>query len=96
MKRLLVTVRHWYQRNFGHVYLTQTKLGGQTECWRFRARFGRIALCWWATPFVCRLSPNGDIINIACEWMRGYGKPFLGWRWSYEPTSNDIKNGGAW
>lgn len=96
MNHLLTTVKHWYQRNFGHVYLTQTKLGGQTECWRFRARFGRVALCWWATPFVCRLSPNGDIINIDCEWMRGYGEPYPGWKWSYEPTTNDIKNGGAW
>ena len=96
MNRLPGIVKHWYQRNFGHVYLTQTKWNGQTVCWRFRARFGRIALCWWATPFVCRLSPNGDIINITDKCMRGYGNPFPGWKWSYEPTTENAMNGGAW
>lgn len=95
MSGLRTRLTHWWQRNFGCVYLTETKWNGERQCFRFKARFGRIAFVWWACPFVCLLANNGDVINLQ-QWMRGFGMPFPGWRWSYEPTTVNVRNGGAW
>lgn len=96
MKVKLLRLRHWWQRNFGHVYLSETRGNGEIRCYRFKAWFGKVALCWWPCDFVCRLSPNGDIINHCWEKMRGFGKPYPGWKWSYEPVGSVIGKGGAW
>ena len=42
------------------------------------------------------LDDGGDIINVQNRDMRGYGKPFGDWKWSYEPTTDNPKKGGAW
>ncbi len=91
-------LRHWWQRNFGHVYLTETRYDGSggRQCYRFKARFGRVNLCWWTGPFICRLAEDGKIVNSFGESMSGFGHPYPGWTWSYEPTTGDVKEGGAW
>ena len=85
------------KRNFGHVYLCDKFKPG--VLYRFRARWGKVALTWGESPFVCRLAKNGELI-IDEKRLRGYRKPYWGWRWRYFvpmgfPLEN-IKNGGAW
>lgn len=92
MKQRIVKLRHWWQRNFGHVYAS----ANGSDWYRFRARFGRIALAWsLGTPFIVRLADDRRLI-IANEDLFGYGKPYGPWQWDYEPHGCSVGDGGAW
>ena len=92
MKQSLVKLCHWWQRNFGHVYAS-----ANGKNWhRFGAWFGYIALKWsLGTPFIVRLADNRRL-TIANEDLPGYGKPYGGWQWDYEPHGHFVCDGGAW
>ena len=49
MSGLRTRLTHWWQRNFGYVYLTETRWNGERRCFRFKARLGRVAFDWWAS-----------------------------------------------
>lgn len=96
-------LRHWWQRNFGYVYLTKHWAGDlfPSEHYRFAARFGKVALVWTTAfgdvPFICRLDESTHTILIDGKVYPGYGKPWAGWTWSYEaPKNGDVKRGGYW
>lgn len=99
---MLIKLRHWWQRNYGHVYLKDTSVLGNGIQYLFRARRGKVAFVWHIITgeniaFICRLSPNGEVNNIHSEAMSGYGKQYGGWRWSYEPFQpGEADKGGAW
>lgn len=81
MKQRLIKMRHWWQRNFGLVYASANGI----EWYRFSAWFGRIALVRdLGTPFLVRLGENHRLI-ITEKVLPGYGKPYGGWQWDYEP-----------
>lgn len=91
----------WHRRNFGYVYLSTADHPG--ILWRFKARRGRVALCWstlgGTIPFVCRLSPDGRVL-IDKKELAGYGKQYGDWTWRYFypmgfPLEN-IRTGGYW
>lgn len=95
-------LRHWWQRNFGYVYLKDMNVLGDGRQYLFRARHGRVALVWRIITgdyieFICRLAKNGEVQNAHDSSMRGYGKQYGGWVWQYEPfqPGRAIK-GGAW
>lgn len=91
MKQQIVKLRHWWQRNLGHVYAS----ANGSDWYRFRARFGYIALVWsLGTSFIVRLADDRKLI-IADEDLAGYGKPYGGWQWDYEPHGRVICDGGA-
>ena len=96
--RLSIKLKHWWQRNFGHVYLTTHNWKGELRCFRFKAWFGKVNLVWiCGGGLVCKLSPTGgDNINIHNKDMLGYGKPFGDWKWSYVPTTDNPQEGGQW
>ena len=98
---MILNFLKWYKRNFGYVYV-QADYWPEVM-WRFRARRGRIALCWntvaGTIPFVCRLSPDGKVL-IDEPSRAGYGKQYGDWTWRYFypvgfPLEN-IKPGGFW
>ena len=91
MKQQLIKRRHWWQRNFGHIYAS----ANGNDWYRFRARFGCIALVWIFTPFIVRLADDRRLI-ITDEDLSGYGKPYGGWQWDYEPHGRFVCDGGAW
>lgn len=91
MKQRIVKLRHWWQRNFGHVYASPNG----KDWYRFRARLGCIALVWVASPFVVRLADDRSLV-ITEKGLPGYGKPYGGWRWDYEPHGCFVCDGGAW
>lgn len=93
MKRVLASIRRWWQYNFGHVFLTSPSHPG--TCWRFRARRGRVALVWCSTPFVCVLRGDGAVVNSDNPTMSGYGKQYGDYTWSFEPTGA-YSDGGFW
>ena len=91
MKQLIVELRHWWQRNFGHIYASPNG----NDWYRFSALFGYIALKWpLGMPFIVRLADDRRLI-IADEDLAGYGKPYGGWQWDYEPHGRVICDGGA-
>ena len=92
MKQRLIKMRHWWQRNFGQVYAS-----ANGKNWRrYNARLGYITLHWLlGTPFILRLGDDHRLI-IADKDLRGYGKPYGGWQWDYEPHRCVASNGGAW
>lgn len=99
--RVMVTnLRHWWQRNFGYVYLTEDTDAG--SWYRFKAKKGKVAFVWntlrGAIPFVCGLSADGKVINCHDKKMSGYGKQYGKWCWTYlDGIDNlDIPKGGYW
>ena len=98
---MLTKLRHWWQRNFGHVYLKDTSVLGNGCQYLFRAKWGKVAMVWdgfgYTIPFICRLAENGEVQNVYNKTMSGYGKQYGGWRWSYEPFKpGEAYKGGAW
>ena len=91
MKQQLAKLRHWWQRNFGHVYASANGI----DWLRFRARLGRITLVWCELSFTVRLGNDRQLI-ITDDYLRAYGKPYDGWQWDYEPHGRFVGNGGAW
>ena len=92
MKQRLIKMRHWWQRNFGYVYAS----ANGKDWHRFSACFGHIALEWLlGAAFIVRLADDHRLI-IAEENLLGYGKPYGGWQWDYEPHGRVIGDGGAW
>lgn len=91
----------WWRRNYGHVYLQTAEHPG--VLWRFRARHGRVALCWptllGTVGFKCRLAPDGRVL-IDEEGRAGFGKQYGDWKWQYfYPVGfplDKIRNGGFW
>lgn len=88
---MLTKLKHWWQRSFGYVYVTDRNW----ITYRFRCRFGRIALVWGDAPFVCELSEDGTII-ITDKACAGYGKPYPHWTWDYTPPLAIVRRGGYW
>lgn len=99
---MMTKLRHWWQRNFGHVYLKDMSVLGDGYQYLCRAKRGRVAFVWHIAdgieiPFVCRLAENGEVQNVHNEVMSGYGEQYVGWRWSYEPFQpGEADKGGAW
>ena len=92
MKQSLIKLRHWWQRNFGYVYAS----ANGKDWHRFYTWFGYITLKWLlGTPFIVRLADDHRLI-IADEDLSGYGKPYGGWRWDYEPHGGFVDDGGEW
>jgi hypothetical protein len=91
MKQRLIKLRHWWQRNFGHVYAS----ANGKDWHRFGARLGCIALVWVDSPFIVRLGEDHRLI-ITEKVLPGYGKPYGGWQWDYEPHGCFVGDGGAW
>ena len=92
MKQRIIKLRHWRQRNFGHVYAS----ANGKDWYRFIALFGYIALKWWEVePIVVRLADDRKLI-VVDEELPGYGKPYSGWQWDYEPHGRCVGDGGAW
>ena len=89
-------IKHWWQRNFGHVFLTETRWKGELKCYRFKAWFGRINFSWWVDDFICRLDKNGGDLIVQNKSVEYSGKPYNGWKWSYIPTTDEVQEGGAW
>lgn len=92
-----IKLKHWWQRNFGHVYLW---CGENGKPWyRFRARRGRVALVWTLifgdSGFICRLNRDGSVI-IDDDYYAGYGKQYGSWVWDYEPKGECAGKGGFW
>ena len=91
-KKPIDKLTHWWQRNFGYVYAS----ANGKDWYRFRAWFGRIALVWgFGIPFILRLGDEHCLI-ITDKDLRGYGKPYSGWQWDYEPHGRCVGEGGAW
>ena len=98
---IFLPIIKWFKCNFGHVYVCD---GVHLDVlYRFRARRGRVALCWstffGTIPFVCRLSKDGKLI-IDDKSRAGYGKQYGQWTWQYFykagfPLEN-IRPGGYW
>ena len=89
---LMLRLRHWWQRNFGHVYVLDSI---QDKCFRVGTRFGCVAaFCPLGFPFPLRLGANGELLNTK-EWMFSYNKPIRPeWTWSYTPQKSDFEKGG--
>lgn len=97
LKSLKLRIKHWWQRNFGHVYLWS---GSERDPWyRFRARRGRVALVWSTIfediGFVCRLREDGAVV-IDDDYYAGYGKQYGSWVWAYGPKGECAGKGGFW
>ena len=85
-------IKHWWQRNLGHVYLSEN---GAT-CYRFRTRKGYVALSWCHYPFVCYLCPKTHQVISTLKGTIGYQKPYGSWVWSYDPIGTVLGKGGEW
>lgn len=90
-------LKHWWQRNFGHVWATR---GGSDDGWyKFRARFGKIALVWTTfygdLSFICFISSDHKV-RIAGKEYPGYGQQYGWWHWDYEPHGKVLGKGGNW
>lgn len=78
MKKLL----HWWQRNFGHVYVA----GNDGEWHRMKAWFGKVAFLdpyYGAYPVRCRLAEKGKILIAKGHCLAGKECPFV---WDYRPS----------
>ena len=94
MKKLIMRLARWWQRNFGHVYVVDRKCH---ECYRRRAWLGCVAVTDpYGYPFLLSLGPNGTLLNTY-RWMNSYGKPVKDhWTWAYSPQLAEVREGGAW
>lgn len=96
------SLKHWWQRNFGYVYLKDESVLGDGRQYRFRTKRGRVAFVWriidgTKIPFFCRLAENGKVQNEHNEVMDGYGQQYGGWRWSYDEFQpGAYHKGGYW
>ncbi len=89
------SLKHWWQRNFGYVFLTD---GSKEGAWyRFRAKRGKVAFGWlMGTPFICRLAKDGTV-RIIDKSLMGCGQEYGEWGWAYLDgiDTSDIPDGGG-
>lgn len=97
---MLTKLKHWWQRNFGWVYLTAPWAHDGGYCYAIRCRFGYISLGWERDRYelgtICKLTSGGNIV-ITDKKCVHQGRFYNGWRWSYKPTPDvRIVDGGYW
>jgi len=97
MKKIIIWLKHWYQRNFGHVYVRDDKC----KWYIFKAKRGKIALNWFTIigtiGFICKLGDNFKVLNNHNKEMKGYGEQYGSWTWSYDkPMFEECLIGGYW